>query len=393
MLAYFDCFSGISGDMTLGAFVDLGVPVEFLQREVARLPLKGFEITASPVSRHGIGAQNVCVEEKVRADHTHYSRIKALIQSSPYPERVREISLGIFKRIAEAESKIHGCPLEKVHFHEVGAVDSIVDIVGTALCIHYLGIEKIIASPLPLSGGFVRCSHGNLPLPAPATMEILKNVPVYGVDAGFEMVTPTGAAIVSYLADSFGEMPPMVVRNTGYGSGKRETSERPNLLRIVTGTPFQEKNGKDLSKEGVVILESCIDDMNPEIYGFLMERLFEEGALDVFWVPVYMKKNRPGTMLKVVCREKERSSLTCLILSETTTLGVRSYDASRDVLERELVQVETPFGKVAAKKITGPDGNTRIVPEYEACRQIAIEKKIPLRQVYDQLLPPAKLLP
>lgn len=380
MQLYFDCFSGISGDMTLGAFIDLGVPVEWLKAELTRLPLENFDITVEKISRNGINAKNVFVHDDIKAHPMDYNKIKTLILSGPHSENVKNLSLTIFEKIADAESNIHGCPKHKIHFHEVGGIDAIVDIVGTALCVEYLGVTKITASKIPTGSGFVKCSHGTIPVPAPATIAILKDVPVYGTDIKKEIVTPTGAAIISALSESFGDMPELIIDKIGYGSGKRDLADRPNLLRIVAG-----KDSEKANEEDVVIVETAIDDMNPEIYSFLMERLFEDGALDVYWQPVYMKKNRPGTVVTVLCTTENREKIVNRILAETTTSGVKFYRAQRSVLERKLIEIDTCFGKIQAKEIIGIDGRARVVPEYEECKKIALENKLPIKDVYEQI--------
>lgn len=380
MQIYFDCFSGISGDMTLGAFIDLGVPVTWLKEALSRLPLENFDITVEDISRNGIKAKNVFVHDGENAHPMDYNKIKSLIGSSPLSENVKNLSLTIFEKIAGAESKIHGCPKETIHFHEVGGIDAVVDIVGTALCVDYLGIKKITASKIPTGRGFVNCSHGTIPVPAPATIAILKGIPVYGVDIDKEIVTPTGAAIVAALSESFGDMPEMIVDNIGYGSGKRELSGQPNLLRIVAGE-YQENT----DHEEIVIIETAIDDMNPEIYGYLMERLFDDGALDVYWQPVYMKKNRPGIVVTVLCTAEKREALVDRILAETTTSGVKFFNAKRKILERNVIEIDTCFGKIPAKEIIGADGIASVVPEYEECRRIALKQNLPIKDVYEKI--------
>ena len=384
MIAYFDCFSGISGDMTLGAFLDLGVPVEWLKEGLDSIPLKGFDLTVTQVSRSGIHARRVQVDTKDSSKSRNYSQIKSLLKDSPLSPSVKERSLEIFAKIAEAEAEIHNCPIEKVHFHEVGGIDAIVDIVGTALCVDFLKLEKIVASRVPLGSGFVDCSHGTLPVPAPATLKILKGVPVYGTDIPHELVTPTGAAIIVTLAESFGKIPDIIVADTGYGAGKRDLESIPNLLRIITGIAADHQAG--LRQDTIVMVETCIDDMNPEVFGFLMDRLFAEGALDVYWVPIFMKKNRPGTMVQVLCRGDRKEAVMERILSETTSSGVRFYDVHRRILKREQLVVDTLYGRVQVKRIVNPDGSQRLVPEYEVCKKIALEKDIPLRTVYDNII-------
>ena len=380
MIAYFDCFSGISGDMTLGALIDLGVPVKWLKDSLEKIPLSGFDLSVATVSRNGIQAKSVDVRVVDDVKSRDYAEIISMIEKSYLSPNIKQKSLDIFERIADAEAAIHGCPKENVHFHEVGGIDAVVDIVGTALCVDYLGIARIISSKIPLGRGFVSCQHGTLPVPAPATLAILKGVPVYGTQIPQEIVTPTGAAIVVALAESFEEIPDMIIEKTGYGAGKRELKTIPNLLRIITGKAFiQQKNA-------ITVIETCIDDMNPEIFGFLMDRLFEKGALDVYWIPIFMKKNRPGTMVQVLCPEDCREIVIDCILSETTSLGVRYYEAQRRVLARESVLMETVYGEIAVKRIIAPNGSIRMAPEYEVCRKIALEKNIPIRIVYDTIL-------
>lgn len=383
MIAYFDCFSGISGDMTLGALIDLGVPVEWLKESLENIPLSGFNLTVTGVSRNGIHAKRVQVDAEDDAQSRHYADIRSLIEKSPLPTNVKKTSLDIFEKIAVAEAAIHDCPIEKVHFHEVGGIDAIVDIVGTALCVDHLKLRQIFASRIPLGNGFISCKHGTLPVPAPATLKILKGVPVYGTDIPYELVTPTGAAIIAVLAESFGKMPDMIVKKSGYGAGKRELESIPNLLRIITGTAVDHQTGRQ--QDSIVMVETCIDDMNPEVFSFLMERLFAEGALDVYWIPVFMKKNRPGTMVQVLCRKDQKNAVITCILSETTSSGVRFYDVKRYILEREKITIDTVYGSLQAKRIVSPDGSKRVVPEYEVCKKIALEKNIPIRIVYDEI--------
>jgi len=373
--------------MTLGALIDLGVPVEWLKDQLRRLPLDGFDITANSIQRHGIRTQQVEVEAFNDHASRNYSHIRNLIENSPLADSVKTKSLNIFQKLAEAEARIHGCSPDEVHFHEVGGVDAIVDIVGTAMGLEYLQIDKIIASPIPLGKGFTKCSHGKLPLPAPATLGILKDVPVYGTGIPHELVTPTGAAIISAVAAGFGPLPEVVVKDIGYGAGQRDLEDRPNLLRIVLGdeSPGAAAKPEDMLEDRIEILETCIDDMNPELFGHLMERLFEDGALDVYWVPVYMKKNRPGTMLQVICKDHDAAAVLERILSETTTLGVRYYSARRRLLWRDQREIDTAYGRVSVKRVRDTRGNLRHVPEYEVCRQIALERNIPLRMVYDTI--------
>ncbi len=383
MHAHFDCFSGISGDMTLAAMVDLGVPPEWLREKLELiLPADEFELKTGWVMRSGIKA--VAVDVKVKpADHARdFRAIKALLLGSVLPETVRQRSLAIFEKIAAAEAAVHGCSMEQVHFHEVGAVDAIVDIVGTALGLDYLGVASVSAGAIPLGCGFVVCQHGTLPVPAPATLKIVEGLPVCGTRIPHELTTPTGAAILAVLADEFGPIPLMTVRTSGYGAGKRELKEQPNLLRVLLGR----RSGLKGASNAVVVIETTIDDMNPEIFGFVMERLFQDGALDVCWVPVQMKKNRPGTLVQVLSRLEDRPAIVRRLLSETTTSGVRYYEVRREILEREIKWVDTAFGKVQVKAITRPDGKVQMTPEFDACRDIARERNMPIKDVYERII-------
>jgi uncharacterized protein (TIGR00299 family) protein len=393
MLAYFDCFSGISGDMTLGALVDLGVPVGWLKDQLRSMPLENFDVSMASAHRNGIHAKLVIVTANEDKTSRNFSQIRSLIENSPLTDRVKSTSLKIFRNLAEAEARIHSCSLEEVHFHEVGGIDAIVDIVGTALGFEYLAIKKILASPIPLGNGFVTCSHGKIPVPAPATLGILKDVPVYGTTIPHELVTPTGAAIISASAQKFGALPDMVIKKIGYGAGQRELADRPNILRIILGNESPATAGlpEELQEDQIDILETSIDDMNPELFGYLMDRLFEDGALDVYWIPIYMKKNRPGTMLQVLCKPDRRDVLIYRILSETTTLGVRYYESRRRLLGRDQLEIETSYGRLAVKRVNDPRGTTRIIPEYEVCQKIARQRNLPLRIVYETVAREAAL--
>lgn len=382
MIAYFDCFSGISGDMTLGALLDLGVPLDWLKDQLHRVPLADVDISVNPVQRHGIQATSVSVASLSDQSSRNYADIRSLIEKSPLTDAVKSIGLRIFKRLAEAEARIHHCAVDQVHFHEVGGVDAIVDIVGTALGVDYLGIKQILSSPIPLGKGFIACSHGKLPVPAPATLDILEGVPVYGTDISHELVTPTGAAIIRSLAQRFEPMPEMVLDRIGYGAGHRDLEERPNALRIILAAGV----ASDVPKDQISIIETSVDDMNPELCGYVMDRLFEDGALDVCWMPVYMKKNRPGIMLQVLCNYQHRDRLIDRVLMETTSIGVRYYETRRRLLRREQVEVQTSFGLIAVKRVQDPRGDSRLVPEYDVCRQIALKKNVPLRSVYDTII-------
>ena len=382
LTAYFDCFSGISGDMTLGALIDLGVPFAWLDKQIRELPLDGFSLKASEVVKDGIRAVNVTVAENDHHTHRDYRKIKGLIENSGLETRVKEMGLAIFRRIGEAEARIHGCAIDKVHFHEVGGTDAIVDIIGTALALDYLAIERVVSAHVPVGGGEVNCAHGTLPVPAPATAEILKGIPVYGGGEA-ELTTPTGAAIIRTLADDFGPLPSMKILNTGYGAGKRAGTGRPNVLRILLGET--EHADDELEHEQAVVIECNIDDMSPEICGYLLEKLLALGARDVVWVPVHMKKNRPGLLLQVISPYEDKERLIKEILIETSSIGLRYYPVARSMLPRQVVKLDTPWGKLAAKKVRRPGGKTELVPEFDACRKVSEKHGIPLREVYDTL--------
>lgn len=396
--AYFDCFSGISGDMTLGALIDLGFSLDTFKRELKKLPLKDYKLNAVKDERHHISGINFKVKTKGQGNYRTYLDIKRMIENSRVKESVKAMSLEIFRTIAEAEAKVHNCKVDEVHFHELGAVDSIIDIVGTAIGINELGIEKVYSSPLPLGSGTVKTSHGIMPVPAPATIEILKGVPVLtGTDLksvpNFEIVTPTGAAIIKTLAHSFGEIPQMKILKTGYGIGDRDFKEIPNLLRVIMGEnnhplipPFKKKGrGFYGQTESLIMLETNIDDMNPQIYDYVMEKFFDAGALDVFLTPIQMKKNRPAILLKCLCTENKKDKLLEIIFKETTSIGIRAYSVERYCLDREMKKISTKYGRLNVKisKLNGEIVNSQ--PEYEDCKRIAIVKKIPLKEVLKEV--------
>ncbi len=364
--------------MTLAALLDLGLPEEMLTRELGKLGLKNYSLKIIQGNRNGIAAKGLEVEVGPQGEgHRHFSDIRRMITASSLDPAVKDLSLAIFGRLAEAEAKIHHQKTEEVHFHEVGAVDSIVDIVGTAIGIHHFQPRRILSSELPMGRGFVCCQHGRLPLPAPATLEILKGYPLQTAEVEGELVTPTGAAIVATLSSQAGPFPALRVTRVGYGMGKKEFPDRPNLLRLVLGEATE-----TYLSDRVAVLEANIDDMNPEFYDFVMERLFQKGALDVSLSSLLMKKNRPGTLLRVIAQEADAEALAELILHESTTLGVRKYLVTRTKLSREVKEVETPYGKVRVKV----SGDRRFQPEYEDCKRIALERGIPIQEVYQEVL-------
>jgi hypothetical protein len=388
MLAYFDCFSGISADMTLGAFIDLGVPLNYLEDHLNSLPHADFSITVSPVHHKGIRAMLVRVI--VNGDQTahNFADIRSLIENCSLSEKIKSSSLQIFTKLIMSDTHIRNSTSKNELFFEIGAMDTIVGIVGTAICLDYLEIKNIVASHIPLGRGFFAGSHGNLPLPAPATLDILKGVPVYGTDIPRELVTPSGAAIIVTLAESFGNLPNMTIAGVGYGAGRSEVKGELNFLRIVTGVQsnIAARLPDGIQEDQIFIIETCIDDMNPELFGYLMDRLFADGALDVYWIPVYMKKNRPGTLLQVQSHPDDKDMLIGRILSETTTLGVRYYKTRRRLLWRERFEVKTTYGVIPVKRVKDLQGNFRIVPEYDVCQKIAREQNVPLRMVYDTII-------
>ncbi len=380
-LAYFDCFSGISGDMTLGALLDAGCDVAQLRQELRGLPVPGWELSAEKVWKNGMAA--TCVRVKTEDQHKHraLSAILQILQDSHLAPSVRDRASAIFQKLGEAEARVHDVPIEKIHFHEVGAVDAIVDIVGACVGFHALGIEKFACSPLNVGGGTVKMAHGVLPVPAPATANLLQGKPTYSSGVQRELVTPTGAAIVATLCDSFGPQPSMTVSAIGYGAGAADLEGQPNVLRIMVGeAPEKTVPGYD---EEITVIEANLDDMNPQIYGYFP---LATGALDVFTTPVQMKKNRPGTLLTVLCHPADAQALMSLIFAETTTFGVRSHAAQRRVLPRESVKVVTSFGEVRVKLSRVNGRVLHVSPEYDDCRKLAEEKKVPLQRVINEAL-------
>ncbi|MFO7986222.1 MAG: nickel pincer cofactor biosynthesis protein LarC [Desulfatiglandaceae bacterium] len=376
-IAFLDCFSGISGDMFLGALLDAGLSLEDLTASLKTLPLSGYDIQTRREGRHHIFGTRVLINVRGQAHaHRGLQAVRDIISSGDLSESVQTTSINIFETLARVEGAIHNIPPEAVHFHEVGAVDSILDIVGTVYGIERLGLHRLYASPLPLGSGLMTSSHGVIPVPAPATMALLKDVPVFDAGIDHELVTPTGAILVKALASAFGPMPAMKVHKIGYGVGTRELADRPNLLRILMGETEAKPN-----VDTVVVLETNLDDVTPEVLGYLMDKLFEAGALDVVFFPVHMKKNRPGIQLQVMSRPDQKNVLTGLISQETATLGIRFRYTQRSVLERASAEVDSPWGKIKVKRIVPEDGKPFLAPEYEACKKIALKHNIPLRRV------------
>ena len=422
-IAYLQCFSGISGDMFLGALVDAGVSPQLLQETVSALSL-GAKLEISPVMRSGIAATKVNVwvdgekdlpreEYWAKQDNVHHhgahehghqhehshehshkhhghdhphrglSEIRRIISAAAISQSAKKTAIAIFEALGAAEAKIHNLPIEQVHFHEVGAVDAMIDIVCAAVGAEALAVDEFVCSPLNVGGGTVKCAHGTLPVPAPATLELLKDAPVYSSGVQAELVTPTGAAIVKTLARRFAEFPEMTTEKSAYGAGSRELAGLPNVLRLVVGEAAPKLAAKTAS-EVVSVLEANLDDLNPQVFGYVMDRLLEEGALDVFGMPVQMKKNRPGTLLTVLCKPESAGKLTQLIFEETTTLGVRRREEVRQTLARRWENVRTQWGEVRIKIASMNGTVTNYAPEYEDCRRIAAEHHVPLKTVMQE---------
>lgn len=380
-LAYFDCFAGISGDMTLGALVDLGLPARRLDEMTRQLGLTGVQLTAQRVRRAGLTGVQVTVSGPPAPSPRPYQAIRAQVTAAPLPDRVRELSLRAFARLAEVEARLHGLPVEAVHFHEVGSLDALVEVVGTMVGVVELGITRAVGSPLPLGHGWASGAHGPLPLPAPATLGLLQGVPTYPSGRQEELVTPTGAAILTTLVETYGDMPALIIRGTGYGAGARDPEGHPNLLRVVVGE--EQPSGRE--REELWLLETNIDDMNPQLYEHLIEQLFAQGALDVTLTPVIMKKGRPGVLLRVLTPLAAREPLLQAIFRESTTIGVRYSPVSRVCLPREVRTLHTRFGPVRVKYARDGQGAQQTTPEYEDCRRIAREQQLPLKLVYEEV--------
>jgi uncharacterized protein (TIGR00299 family) protein len=384
-LAYFDCFSGISGDMVLGALLDAGADASQLRSQLVRLPLSGWELACEKVKRKGLAATYARVTASDTARHRHLPQILEMIDAASLPPRVAARAKAIFTRLGESEARMHNLPLERVHFHEVGAVDSIVDIVGASIAFELLSIDAVAASEINVGGGTVQTSHGILPVPAPATADLLRNAPTYSSGVQCELATPTGAAILVGMGASFGPQPRMRVRAIGYGAGTADLAEQPNVLRVLVGDA-DSLHDIPQAAETVVVLETNLDDMNPQLCGYVFDRALELGALDVFSVPVQMKKNRTGLLLTVLCAPENADALTDLLFRETTTLGVRSFSVRRMVLPRETVVVKTGHGEVRVKVARAGGRTINVQPEYEDCARIAAAAGVPLKQVMAEAL-------
>jgi uncharacterized protein (TIGR00299 family) protein len=372
---------GVSGDMFAAALLDLGLPRTLLQAELKKIPTLKFDLKVSRKTIQSIRARQFHVicpkQEKPRA----WREIRGMLQRSRLSAAVKETGLEIFHRLASSEAKIHGTSVDRVHFHEVGATDSIVDIMAAAIGCHYMKIHSFHFSPVPLGRGLARSSHGRLPVPGPATLELLKGIPVQWTQLEGETVTPTGAAIISTLGKTFGAQPSFTVERIGYGAGTREWPDRPNLFRLILGGENRRSGDEEM-----LVIETNIDDMNPQFYDHVIDRLFGAGARDVFLAPIQMKKNRPGTLLTVICEPSHRAALAQVMLQETSTIGVRYYPVNRTILKRESKKVRTRFGEVTVKLTERPDGTRRATPEYDDLKRIAAAKKLPLIVIHDEAM-------
>lgn len=384
-IAYFDCFSGISGNMVLGALLDLGLAIDDLRAELAKLKLEGYRIEAAAVKKNGIAGTLVDVPITESDVHRHLPDIEGIIEESELSAWVKENSKAIFHRLAEAEAEVHGTTPDHIHFHEVGAMDAIVDIVGSVIALELLGIDYIVSSPIPTGQGWVVAAHGRLPVPAPATAVLLKGVPGRELDVEAELTTPTGAAIITTLADRFGAPPAMSLESIGYGAGHRDLPH-PNLLRVMVGVSQGERS--DLADafewDTVSVIESNIDDMNPEFFDYVIAQLLQAGAVDVFLTPIQMKRNRPATKITVLVPPASLESAVHILFKETSTIGVRTYETTRRKLPRRELVVTLPHGKVRVKVASWGDAVRNVAPEYVDCRRIAEETGRPIKAVYDE---------
>lgn len=379
----YDCFSGISGDMNLGAMIDLGVDKSYLIAELNKLRLEGWELLVEKDQRHGITGTKVTVRQtKHEHAHRHLSDIEEIIGNSELDDATKELSRKIFMKIAVAESKVHNVPLDHVHFHEVGAIDSIIDVVGAAICFRALDIEKVHVSTIELGGGFVNCDHGKLPVPAPATAEIISGLPVKKGGVNFEATTPTGAAIVAVLGTEFGNCPEFIIQKTAYGIGHKDNHDVPNLLRVFLG----ESVAKESTGHEALLLQCNIDDMNPEFFEYISEKLFSAGASDVYLSTIMMKKGRPGNVISIICESGLHEAMKSIIFTESTSLGIRTFPFRKDTLVRKFDVIETMYGTVNVKRSFYNGKEVSSKPEYEDCKRIAAENNLPLKQVYNNIL-------
>ena len=379
----YDCFSGISGDMNLGAMIDLGVDMRHLTGELEKLNLKGWELIIQKDQRHGIFGTKVTVKQtRHEHAHRHLSDIEKIINESGLDIKTKELSMKIFMKVATAEAAVHGVSIEHIHFHEVGAIDSIIDIVGAAICFNALNVEGVHVSTVELGGGFVKCDHGKLPVPAPATAEIIKGIPVKKGGVDFEATTPTGAAIVAALGTDFSNNLQFKIDKTAYGVGQKDHPDVPNLLRVYLGETISDSG----SGHEALQLECNIDDMNPEFFDYISERLFKSGVSDVFLSSIMMKKGRPGIVVNVICEAELAESVKNILFTESTTLGIRTFPFKKDTLTRKFETIQTIWGEVPLKKSFYKGNEVSVKPEYEDCKRIAIENGIPIKEVYSKIL-------
>jgi len=380
-IAYGDLIGGVSGDMFVAALLDLGLSLRKLDAELKKIPTLRFKLRKSHKTVHGIRATQFLVICPPKEPDRSWKQIRRMIMRSGLDPEVMDTGMRIFSRLAEAEGKIHGVAADDVHFHEIGATDSIVDIMAAAIGCRELKSEHFYFSLVPLGRGLTRSRHGILPVPTPATLELLRGIPVQGIDVGGETVTPTGAAIVKTLGKSFGDQPPMIVEKIGYGTGQKEFPERPNLFRLMIGSTESSH-----AREEMIVMETNIDDMNPEFYDHVLDRLFAGGARDVFLSPIQMKKNRPGTLLRIIADPSKRDQLAKILFHETSTIGLRYYPVGRMILSRTAQTVKTRYGPVRVKVIQQPDGTKRASPEYDDLKRIASAKKIPLQHIHNEVM-------
>jgi pyridinium-3,5-bisthiocarboxylic acid mononucleotide nickel chelatase len=383
-ILYYDCFAGISGDMNLGALIDLGVDAGYLRSELTKLNIHGFELKLEKATRRGISGTLATIEIHDHHDHDdhhhhhhrHLRHIQEIVNESSLSESVKTNALRIFQFIAEAEAKVHNIDIQKVHFHEVGALDSIADIVGAAICLDYLKVDKVHSSAIQLGGGMVKCAHGIMPVPAPATALIVENIPVKTGLVQHEATTPTGAAILAATVDEFTENIAFPITKTAYGIGQRDVSEIPNVLRVYL---LEDKQAiEDVSIENSIVLECNIDDMNPERYEFLLDKLFENGASDAWLTPIIMKKSRPANMVSVLCAAGKAGTLKAILFEHTTTLGIREKQVVKNMLRRQEKSIETPYGKVRVKECFYNGQILRFKPEYDDCKALALKHNVPI---------------
>jgi uncharacterized protein (TIGR00299 family) protein len=377
---YFDCFAGVSGDMILGALIAAGVEPEAFRRQLSLLGVQGYSVDFETVDRSGISATHARVQTADEHAHRHLSNILKIIYDSRLSDGVKDRAAKIFSRLAEAEARVHNVPVAQIHFHEVGALDAIIDVVGAAICFELLEIDRFVSSPLHVGSGTVEMEHGRYPVPPPAVAELLKGVPFYSTDIVGELVTPTGAAIITTVCDDYGPIPQFKLERAGYGAGTRQYDKFPNALRVLIGEQEAKKSTAP-EVERLWMIETNMDDISPQILGHVMDRAFDLGALDCYFTAVQMKKNRPGVLLSILCRNEQRAVLSELLFSETTTLGLRAYEVERRALDRRIVRVETQYGPIDVKVAQLNGHIVKEMPEYEQCRQAARAANVPLRVV------------